>query len=157
MRKPVFSVCYQVRLKPSYLAAETSSSLEIFVLEVQILCIILSRQRTTKMLFRLHWCTGLSAPLLFPWYGSFVFIYNLPVILNILLQYLLEPSHEKTCLCLMEQSKDLDQPAQPHSLISSSVIRCQKKKILVCKTCFLMTWLIYMLWVFIRIALSRRF
>ena len=47
MRKPVFGVCDQVRLKPACLASETSLSLEI--LKIASRAIILSRQGTTKM------------------------------------------------------------------------------------------------------------
>ena len=62
-RKPVFGVCHQVRLKSACSATEASWSHEISVIETRD--IILSRQRTTKVLIRLHGCAGLSAPLLF--------------------------------------------------------------------------------------------
>ena len=62
-RKPVFEVCDQVRLKPVCSATETSYSLEI--LNLQRRGIILSRQRTTKVLIRLRGCADWSAPLLF--------------------------------------------------------------------------------------------
>ena len=62
-RKPVFGVCDLVRHKPACAATETSKSPEILDLESRD--IILSRQRTTKVLIRLHECAGGSAPLLF--------------------------------------------------------------------------------------------
>ena len=34
------------------------------------------------------------------------------------------PGHEKTCLMLYANNKGADQPAHPHSLISSFVVRC---------------------------------
>ena len=55
-RKPVFSVSDQLRLKPACSATETSLSLEI--LDLASIGTILSRQRTTKALIRLHGCTG---------------------------------------------------------------------------------------------------
>ena len=67
MRKPVCGVCDQVRHKPACAATETSYSLKILNLERR--GIILSRQRTTKVLIRLRGCTGWSAPLLFA-YGK---------------------------------------------------------------------------------------
>ena len=51
MRKPVFGVSDQVRLKPACSAIETSSSLES--LDIASIDIILSRQRTTQSLIRL--------------------------------------------------------------------------------------------------------
>ena len=63
MRKPVFGVCDQVRLKPACTASETGWNLEILDLERR--GIILSRQRTTKALIKLCGCAGWSAPLLF--------------------------------------------------------------------------------------------
>ena len=62
MRKPVFGVSDQVRLKPACSATEASQSLEISAIASR--GIILSRQRTTKALIRLHGCAGWSAPLL---------------------------------------------------------------------------------------------
>ena len=62
-RKSVFRVCYQVRLKPACSAAGTSYKLEI--LDIETRDIILSRQRTTKVLIRLRGCTGWSTPLVF--------------------------------------------------------------------------------------------
>ena len=35
-----------------------------------------------------------------------------------------EPCHEKTCLMPYANNKNADQPAHPHSLISTFVIRC---------------------------------
>ena len=52
MIKRVFGVCDQVGLKLVCSAAETSLSLEISDLES--LCVILSRQQTTKALIRLR-------------------------------------------------------------------------------------------------------
>ena len=63
MRKPVFGVCDQVRLKPACSATETSRRLEI--LDIETRGIILSKQRITKALIRLRGCAGWSAPLLF--------------------------------------------------------------------------------------------
>ena len=50
MRKPVFGVCYQVRLKPACSATETEQELR---LDLAGIGIILSAQRTTKVLIRL--------------------------------------------------------------------------------------------------------
>ena len=61
VRKPVFGVSDQVRLKPGCAASE--ASLEISDIETRD--IILSRQRTTNELIRLRGCAGWSAPLLF--------------------------------------------------------------------------------------------
>ena len=55
----------QVRLKPVYSAKETSLSLAVVALAS--ICIILSMQRTTKVLIRLCGCAGWSGPLLFPY------------------------------------------------------------------------------------------
>ena len=62
-RKPVFGVFDQVILKPAYSHTETSQRLEIYAIASR--GIILSRQRTTKVLIRLELCAGGSAPLLF--------------------------------------------------------------------------------------------
>ena len=51
-RKPVFGVFDQVRLEPAYSATETNWSLEI--LDLACTGIILSKQRTTKVLIRLR-------------------------------------------------------------------------------------------------------
>ena len=75
-RKPVFGVCDQVRLKPACSVIEASKGHEIANIETRD--IILSRQRTTKVLIRLRVCAGLSAALLFAygekqvfsWHGS---------------------------------------------------------------------------------------
>ena len=56
MRKPVFGVCDQVRLKRACSATETSQSLEI--LDLASIDIMLFRQQTTKMLIRLRGCAG---------------------------------------------------------------------------------------------------
>ena len=69
MRKPVFGVCYQVRLKL------TSHSLESSI------GIVLPRQRTTKALIRLHECAGWSVPLLFA-YGINRFSHDLAQIIS---------------------------------------------------------------------------
>ena len=61
--KPVFGVCDQVRLKPVYSSIETRYSLGISAIASG--GIILSKQRTTKVLIRLRGCACLSAPLLF--------------------------------------------------------------------------------------------
>ena len=63
MRKPVFGVSDKVRLKPACAATEARSKLEISDIETR--GIILSRQRTTKVLIRLRERAGWSAPLLF--------------------------------------------------------------------------------------------
>ena len=54
MRKPVFGVCDQVRHKPACSATQISYRLEISAIARR--GIILSRQRTTKALIRLHGC-----------------------------------------------------------------------------------------------------
>ena len=51
MRKSVFGVCDQGRLKPDYAATEARQRLEISDIETR--GIMLSRQRTTKALIRL--------------------------------------------------------------------------------------------------------
>ena len=56
MRKPVFGVSDQVRLKQGCSASEASKSLEISDLASR--GIILSRQRTIKALIRLRGCAG---------------------------------------------------------------------------------------------------
>ena len=55
-RKPVFGVCHQVRLELACAATEARYRLEILNIETR--GIILSRQRTTKALIRLHGCAG---------------------------------------------------------------------------------------------------
>ena len=72
MRKPVFGVYDQGRLKLTHSATETSWGLEILGVETRG---ILSRPRTTKALIRLRGCTGWSAPLLFA-YGKNRFSHN---------------------------------------------------------------------------------
>ena len=67
VRKPVFGVCDQVRLKLLCSATETSYRLEI--LDIETRGIILPQQWITKVLIRLRGCTGWSAPLLFA-YGK---------------------------------------------------------------------------------------
>ena len=74
MRKPVFRVCDQVRHKPACSATETSSSLNI--LDLANICIMLSRQQTSKALIGVRGCTGWSAPLygirhVSSWHGSY--------------------------------------------------------------------------------------
>ena len=66
-RKPVFGVLDQATFKPACSASKTSLSLEI--LDLASIAIILSRQRTTKVLIRMHGCAGCSAALLFA-YGK---------------------------------------------------------------------------------------
>ena len=61
-RKPVLGVFDQVRLKSVCSAKEASLSHEIANIGTRD--IILSRQRTTKVLIRLRGCAGWSAPLL---------------------------------------------------------------------------------------------
>ena len=56
-------LCDQNKLKPACSADETSQGLEISAIASRV--IILSRQRKTKVLIRLHGCAGWSAPLLF--------------------------------------------------------------------------------------------
>ena len=63
MRKPVFGVFDQVRLKPACSAVEACESHEISNIETRD--IVLSRQWTTKVLIRQRGCTGWSVPLLF--------------------------------------------------------------------------------------------
>ena len=63
MRKPVFGVCNQLRLKLVCAATEASQWLEISDIETRDT--ILSRRRTTKVQIRLHRCAGWSASLLF--------------------------------------------------------------------------------------------
>ena len=68
VRKPVFGVSDQVRLKPACSATEATLTLEI--LDIASIGIVLFKQLTTKVLIRLRkcadWrCAGLSAPLLF--------------------------------------------------------------------------------------------
>ena len=58
-RKPVFGVCNQVRLKPACAVTPTTYSLQISA--IASTGIILSRQRTTKVLIRLRGCSGWSA------------------------------------------------------------------------------------------------
>ena len=55
-RKPVFGICDLIRLKPACSATETSQGLEM--LEIASIDIILSKQRTTKVLIRLRGCAG---------------------------------------------------------------------------------------------------
>ena len=61
--KTCLRVCDQVRHKPVSAATEAMRMLEISDIETR--GIILSRQRTTKVLIRLRGCAGWSAPLLF--------------------------------------------------------------------------------------------
>ena len=56
MRKSIFGVCDQVKLKLACSATETSESLQI--LDLESIGIILSKQRTIKALIRLCECTG---------------------------------------------------------------------------------------------------
>ena len=55
----------KLRLKPTCSATEANLGLEIF--GITSIDIILSRERTTKTLIRLHGCVGWSASLLFPY------------------------------------------------------------------------------------------
>ena len=64
----------QVRLKPACSASETSLGPEI--LDLASKGIILSRQRTPKVLIRLCGCAGWSAPLLLA-YGKNRFSHNM--------------------------------------------------------------------------------
>ena len=63
-RKPIFGVCDEGKLKPAY--AATEARLESSDIETR--SIILSRQRTTKVLSSLRGCAGWSAPLLFAYW-----------------------------------------------------------------------------------------
>ena len=63
-----------VRLKPTCTATEASWRLEI--LDIETRGIILSRQRTTKVLIRLRKCAGWSVPLLFA-YGIYRFSHDM--------------------------------------------------------------------------------
>ena len=76
-RKPVFGVCDKVRLKLACTATETSYGLEISAIASR--GIILSKQRTTKVLIRLRGCAGWSAPLLFA-YGINRFSHDVALI-----------------------------------------------------------------------------
>ena len=77
MRKPVFGVFDQVRLKPACSASAARKRLEIS--DTKTRGIILSKQWTTKVLIRLRGSAGWSAPLLlaswqkqaFSWRGSY--------------------------------------------------------------------------------------
>ena len=73
MRKPVFGVSDQLKLKPACSASETSYSLESSAIASRD--IILSRQRKTKALIRLRGRAGWSALLLFP-YGINSFFFH---------------------------------------------------------------------------------
>ena len=66
-RKPVFGVYNQVGLSPVCAAKEARYRLGIS--DIETWCIILSRQRTKKVLIRLRGCAGWTAPLLFA-YGK---------------------------------------------------------------------------------------
>ena len=77
-RKPVFGVCDQVRLKPACSATEASLSPDSSDIETR--SIVLSRQRTTKVLIRLRECAGWSVPLLFA-YGINRFFHDVAHIL----------------------------------------------------------------------------
>ena len=70
-RKPVFGVFDRVRLKPACTATEVSWRFKI--LDIETRGIILSGQRTSKVLIRLRGCAGWSAPLLFA-YGKTDFL-----------------------------------------------------------------------------------
>ena len=50
--------------------------------------------------------------------------FNVLVSKFILIIYINEPRHEKTCSSHMRTTKGEDQPAHPHSLISAFVVRC---------------------------------
>ena len=84
MRKPVFGVCDQIRNKPAW-----SACLEI--LDLTSIGIILSKQRTTKVLIRLCIWADWSALLLFA-YGKNRFSHDKAPIDN---GQTTEPSHEK--------------------------------------------------------------
>ena len=71
-RKPVYGIC-GVRLKAACSVSETSCSVEL--LDLHVACIILPRQRKTKVLIRLCRCTGWSAPLLFAYDIRHVFVW----------------------------------------------------------------------------------
>ena len=88
MRKPVFGVSDQVRLKLACSATETNYSLEI--LDTETRGIILSKQWTTKVLIRLRRCTGWSAPLLFA-YGKNRFSHDMAHMMT----YLITPVPRK--------------------------------------------------------------
>ena len=108
MRKPVFGVCDQVRLKPACSATETSHRLEISDIETRD--IILSRQWTTKVLIRL--CIWLKQVL--SWCGSYGYQNPLKIISSkwisnmsltvmltpskILVNYTMTSGHFQTCM-----------------------------------------------------------
>ena len=64
----------QVTFKPACSATEARENLE--TLDIASIHIILSKQRTTKVLIRLRGCTGWYAPLLFAWYYAIRHIFT---------------------------------------------------------------------------------
>ena len=66
------------RPKPACSATEASWSLE--TLDIASIHIILFKQRTTKVLIRLHGCTGWSAPLLFAYGIRLIFAWPGPYV-----------------------------------------------------------------------------
>ena len=67
----------QVRFKPACSATEASKSLE--TLDIASIHILLSEQRTTKVLISLRGCAGWSAPLLFAYGIRHVFAWPGPI------------------------------------------------------------------------------
>ena len=73
-------IFYQVRFKPAYSAIEASYNPQILNI-ASIHNMILSKQRTTKVLIRLHGCAGWSVPLLFA-YDIDTFSHDLAQFIN---------------------------------------------------------------------------
>ena len=81
-RENVFSRIFdQVTFKPDCSATEASSNL--VTLDRASIHIILSKQRTTKVLIRLRGCAGWSAPLLFAYGLRHIFAWPGPIMVKI--------------------------------------------------------------------------
>ena len=74
--KRVFGIFDQVRFKPAWSATEPSQNLE--TLDTASKYIILSKQRTAKVLIRLRGCTGWTASLMFAYGIKHVFAWPGP-------------------------------------------------------------------------------
>ena len=93
-------VCDQVRLKP--VCSATDVSWRVAILKLATTGTILSKQRTIKVLIRLHGCAGWSEPLLFAygirqvfsWWGSILmtFCSEFVVVLKDQFQYQFQPT-----------------------------------------------------------------
>ena len=140
--KPVFRVCDQVRLKPACLLS-FRDKLSLEILDIETRGIIVSRQQTTKVLIRLRWCAGWSAPLLFA-YGINKFSHDvahivwIKLVVNALMfpfafqrqKILLKspcnassigPRQANLVLIAYASSEGSGEPAHPHSLTRTSV------------------------------------